>query len=302
MTKITRLFIVTLVLAFSTFHVGKAQELEDFVSAYTGENGRMYLQPLGDALGANLSSNLFHSAKIPKMKFNIELSIATATVFISNNQRTFEATPDASFTPANPSEVPVTVPTVFGSTQSVTLAGEGGTATSFPGGVDLNAVPIAVPQLRVGSVFGTDFTVRYFGIDLGDELGSLSLFGFGIRHSISQYLPDAFPVQLAAGYYNHSLALENFSETSASLINIQGSKKFGLLMVYSALGYESADTNFNYTSSEADGEVNLDLDTSNSLRFTLGAALKLGPLFVNADYNLGMSNVVSVGLGFSIGQ
>ncbi len=278
------------------------QEFEDFVSAYTGDNGTMYLQPLGDALGANLNSNLFHSAIIPRMGFTLEIGIATSTVFVANKDKTFLATPDPSFSPANPADVPVTAPTVFGDTRSVTLEGVEGTATSFPGGIALDAVPVAIPQLRIGAVLGTDVTLRYFAIDIGEELGSLDLFGFGIRHSVSQYLPDVFPVDLAVGYYNQSLNLENFSETSTSLFNVQGSFKKGPLIVYSALGYESADTNFSYTSTEDDSEINIDLQTSSSIRFTLGATLKLGAFFLNTDYNLGINNVLAVGIGLSFGE
>lgn len=282
---------------------GKAQEFEDFVSAYTGENGKMYLQPLGDALGANLNSNWFHSATIPRLGFSLEIGIATTTVFVAEKDKTFLANPDPSFTPANPSDVPVTAPTIFGSTSSVTLEGIEGTATSFPGGVELNALPLAVPQIRIGALYGTDVTLRYFAFDIGEEeLGRLNLFGFGVRHSVSQYLPDIFPVDIAIGYYNNSLDLENFSETSTSLINAQGSYKKGPLIVYSAIGFESADTNFSYTSSEDDSEVNIDLETSNSVRFTLGATLKLGAFFLNTDYNFGISNVFSVGLGLSFGE
>lgn len=283
------------------WHPGYSQE--DFISAYTGENGKMYLQPLGDALGANFNSNMFHSAIIPRMGFTLEIGIATTSVFVAEKDKTFQARPDPSFSPANPSQVPVTVPTVFGDTRSVTLQGEGGTATSFPGGVGLNALPLAVPQLRIGAVFGTDLTLRYFAFNIGEEdIGDLNLFGFGIRHSVSQYLPEVFPVQIAVGYYNQSLKVENFTESKSSLFNVQGSYKKGPLIVYSALGYESADTNFKYESPDDDTDIDIDLDTSNSVRFTLGATLKLGAFFLNTDYNIGISNVLSLGLGLSFGE
>ena len=55
-----------------------------------------------------------------------------------------------------------------------------------------NNFPLAVPQLTIGYIFGTEFIARYVFIPkIGDDvIPSSKLWGIGVRHSISQYLPE----------------------------------------------------------------------------------------------------------------
>ena len=278
----------------------QAQEFEDFVSAYTSDNGQAYLQPLGDVIGADLNSAFFHSSYIPRMKFTLDIGIQTMTTFIKNKDKTFMATTDEFFQPGTTTKVP----TVFGNTRGVKVNGIGGTSYTFPGGIDIDKLPLAVPQLRIGSVFGTDFTFRYVAIDIEDELGSLNHFGFGVRHSISQYFNENFPLEVALGYYLQSLDLENFSETRTDLVNLQGSYKAGILVIYAGLGYMSSTTDISYTYTEGDVDetINIELDKSGGVRGNIGLALELGIFYLNSAYNIGPQNTLALGLGFSFGR
>lgn len=302
--KITIRLLLLGLLVPGVFFTAQAQELEEFISAYTGDNGSGYAQPLGDALEGSFNSGFFHSAKIPGMGFSLDIGFTTMLAFTPNDSKTFLATPEGGFTPANPNDIPVEAPTIFGQTQAVQVAGEGGTAYTFPGGIDLDALPLAVPQLKIGAIYGTDLTFRYFAADLGEELGSLNLFGIGLRHSVSQYLPDLFPVDIALAYYYQSFSIDNFSDTNTSYIGAQGSFKKGPLIVYSGLGYGTGNTDISYTydDNNVEEEINIELESSNNFRILLGAALKLGPFYINTDYNVGAISVWNTGLGFSIGQ
>jgi len=238
------------------------------------------------------------------MGFTLDVGVTAMFTFIPSSSQTYNAVPEGNFQPANPNALPVEASTVFGSTQSVQVEGEGGTRYSFPGGLELSSLPLAVPQLRIGALYGTDLTIRFFASDLGENLGSLNFFGFGIRHSISQYLPDAFPLELAVGYYNQSLSVDNLIETQSNFFNAQASFKTGPLIAYTGLGYSLSDSNIAYTNSSdnINEEVAVDLQNTTSVRALLGVALTLGPVFLSTDYNLGQMNVWNVGLGISIGQ
>jgi hypothetical protein len=296
--------LIGMCLLLTSWFPANSQELNDVLSAYTGENGQQFAQPLGDAIGAGLNSGFYHSAKIPKMGFSLEIGVSAMFAFVPDAARTYDAFPEGNFQAANPQALPAEAPTIFGSPSAVQVEGEGGTRYSFPGGLELKSLPLAVPQIRVGAVFGTDLTLRYFASDLGQELGNLNLFGFGVRHSISQYLPAAFPLQLAVGYYNQNLRVDNLIETQTNFFNAQASFKTGPLVAYTGLGYNISDSNISYTYDDGDfrEEVAIDLERSNSIRALLGVALELGPVYLSTDYNLGDFNVWNIGLGLSFGK
>ncbi len=278
----------------------QAQEIEDFLAKYTSENGSGYMQPFANAFGANLNSGFFHNAYIPKQGFRLQLGLVTTMALIKDEDKVFSATTDDFFTP----EQTVTAPTIFGSTEGVSVNGEGGTVYNFPGGLSVDLLPLAVPQVTVGGLFGTEVLVRFFAADIGEDVGQLNLLGLGIRHSIDQYLPETFPVSLAVAYYWQTLSLENFVDNNTSFIAAQVSYRKGPLILYGGPGYESSSMEIEYTFESGDSteDIVLDLDSNNSLRFTAGLALQLGPLYINTDYNIGNQNILSAGLGFTFGK
>jgi hypothetical protein len=276
-----------------------AQDIEQMLSKYTQENGKKYLQPLADCMGANFNSGLIHSARIKKSGFQIYLGLVTTTAFVPDKRKTFEGTPEGFFEPKNPVEVP----TLFGPSKNVVVNGDGGTQYVFPGGLNLKLLPMAMPQLSIGSVFGTDLTLRYFAYNINDEIGKINLFGLGLRHSISQYVPG-LPVDLAAGIYNQYFSIGDFVSAKNWLFNIQSSYSIIIFTFYGALGYEASTLDIEYTYSD-DGEnitQKFDLKGTNSVRLTAGVTFNLGPVKLNVDYNLASQSVLAVGLGVGIGD
>ncbi|WP_020533779.1 DUF6588 family protein [Flexithrix dorotheae] len=288
-------------LLFFTFSLqwGFSQNLEDFVSKYSGKNGTGYMQPLSDAFGANMNSGLFRDAKVKKSGFQMYLGLVTTTALISNNSKTFSAETEDGFTPSQT----VTAPTIFGSTNVVVAKGDEGTETYFPGGLGMDIMPVAFPQLSIGSILGTEATVRFYAFDVSEDLGKLNMLGLGARHSISQYLTETFPIDLAVGYYWNSFSVGNIVDAKSNFISLQGSYETGVLTVYSGLGLGSSKMDLEYTTDQTGEEetISLALETKNKPKFTLGLGLNLGVFRLNADYNLGVENVFSAGLGFAFG-
>jgi hypothetical protein len=171
----------------------------------------------------------------------------------------------------------------------------------FPGGLDVSLLPIAVPQLTLGSVFGTDVTVRYIGYSINKDIGKLNLFSWGLRHSISQYV-KVLPLDLAVGFYSQRFSLGDIARCNSWYAGVQASKRIIIFTFYGGLGYENSKMDFHYTSQDDNTKIDFSLKGSNSIRFNAGVTFNLGPVKLNVDYNLASQSVLCAGLGIGIGE
>lgn len=288
-----------------------AAQIEDQLEAYTGANAEGYLQPLADALGANLNSGIFTSAYIPPDGFHFKFSVEVMSVFFGDDDRTFTGAWEEGFEPLDPDAI-IDVPTVVGDGGVRIIEGEGGTSFAFPGGFDLNSFSVGVPQFTIGSLRGTEAIIRYVAFDFGDvELGNLSLLGLGVRHSISQYMGDDPPLDLAVGLMWHDFKLGENSAggdliaAGALTVGVQASKRFGsgaiLFEPYAGLSYDNFSMDVEYES-EATGiplDVSLDLESDPTARLTVGACLSLGWWTLNAEYAFAGQSGLAFGSGIA---
>jgi hypothetical protein len=269
-----------------------AQDLSDYVSKYTSENGMKYMQPLADAFGANLNSGLFQSARVSESGFHIYLGVETVAAIIADDQKTFLAKTEAPFAPAQTA----VAPTVFGSGQGAAVSGTGGTVFNFPGGLDLANLPQAALQVRVGSWKGTEVSLRFISVKIDDNIGRVELLGFGARHSLSQYLKNS-PVDLAVGFFIQKFDAGKIVAADASYFGLQTSHAFGVMTLYGGFGFESARLDVSYESA-GNQPIAFSLDSSNSIRLTTGLAVNVGVAGFHIDYNFAAQNVVALGFGF----
>lgn len=289
MTKKPWIFCVALIAGFTLIFTSvNAQSLEEKISQYAEENAKGYMQPFADALGACMNSGLYHNAKVSKLGLHFYLGLETMTAMITDPQKTFTAKTD--YPPTS-----VEAPTIFGSDKEVTVQGPGGTTYHFPGGMNVSMLPIAVPQLTVGSFIGTDLTLRWMEFNLPEEMGRLEVFGWGIRHSVSQYFLFS-PVDIAIGYYSQSFKVGDLVDAQASLLGLQGSVSGKVFVLYGGVGMESSSLKIAYTS-ETQEEIAFDLKGKNKTRVTLGIGMRFSGLLLHADYNMGSQNVVALGIG-----
>jgi len=284
-----------------------AAQIEGQLSAYTGDNAEGYLQPLADAIGTDLNGGLFHSAYIPEEDgLHIYLETRVIAVKFSDDDKTFSGVAESGFVPETAGDLPATVPTVVGDGDAVVIDGESGTSFAFPGGFDLGSFTIAVPQLRIGAYKGTEALVRYFAIDTGDvEIGDLRLYGGGLRHNISQYMPAPFPVDLAAGFFWQKFELgDDLISANAFTIGVQASKRFpaGFIYIepYGGVSYDmfSMDVNYDYESGDDVEEMALEFESTSTARLTMGLNFAAPVLNLNAEYSIASQNSFSFGLGF----
>ena len=69
-------------------------QVEDQLSAYTGENATGYLQPLADAFGAALNDGFFRSAYIPTDGLHFSVELRAMGVSFGDDDDTFTDLPE----------------------------------------------------------------------------------------------------------------------------------------------------------------------------------------------------------------
>ncbi|MEO8167163.1 MAG: DUF6588 family protein [bacterium] len=290
--KTVRLICVLLLTIYA--HRADAQ-VDNLLAKYGGTNSEGFIQPLADAFAANLNSGLFQNGTVPLGGFHFRIGAVIMGAPVSDSRKTFTAKTDGFFSP------PTTVqaPTIFGSTKGVSVNGDGGTVYVFPGGLDVKLLAIAVPQLSVGSIYGTEVLVRFFQAKLGTSFGTLKLFGFGARHNLNQYLKlKNVPLDFAAGIYYQHFELGSILSANATLISTQASWKTSVLDVYGGLGFEFSSMNVEYNGGS--GQVTTSVKAANTVRLTFGAAVTLVFFRLYADYNLASQSTFAVGLNFGM--
>ena len=271
-------------------------QVESALSAYTGVNAQAYMSPLVDAFGADLNDAFFYSAYIPKSGPKFSFELAVMSVIFDDEDKTFQAQTQGGFVPQTPGTFEA--PTIVGNTNAVTVPGQGGTSFSAPGGFDLNSFALAVPQLRIGNLKGTEAVVRFFAADISDnEISEVDLFGLGIRHSLSQYFES--PIDLALGGLWQSFSMgNNFIESTAFTLGVQASKRFAILEPYAGVSYDyfQMDVTFDSDVGGTPTEETINFDATTTGRLTLGLGLNyvIGHAF--AEYNIASANSFAFGL------
>jgi hypothetical protein len=284
-----------------------AAQIEDQLSAYTGRNAKGYLQPLADALGADFNTGIFHGASIPKMGVGVRLEFMVMGTIFGDDDRSFNAVTEGDFSPVQYAEAP----TIVGSEKAAIIGGDGGTSYVFPGGFNIHSFALAVPQLRIGSVLGTEAIIRYFAIKVGDDdLGKISLFGIGVKHDISQHLMGKLPVDVSAGFFWQKFNLgenkkgDHLISSSAFSIGVQVSKRFAKFFEpYGGLTYDTFSMDVSYENDSEDNPVDVDVhfDTASTMHLTLGFVVDLPILNLFAEYGVAKQSGFAFGASFGYG-
>lgn len=293
MKRIFRIFIslaFLLGLSLSPQLVVAQTSLEDAIRQFDSDNTKGYLQPFIDSFGNNLNSGIYRGTKIQTFGLNIQIGLVGMITQIPDEDRTFLGTPPAPY-PQNQ----VTTATIFGESGAV-VSGAGGLEFNFQDGqIQGDAIPFAVPQLEVGSILGTNVILRYFSAEL-EYLPKIELQGYGLRHSISQYIP-LFPLDISVGYFRQTFDFGDLISAETTSIGIQVSKSFPVLTLYGGVASESAEMDVEYVFEETNEKIALKLESDSGIRFTAGARLALGILILNGDFNIGNQNAFSAGVG-----
>lgn len=164
-----------------------------------------YMAPWMDAFGAGLNGGWYNTAK-PHKLLGFDLTMNVSAGAVPSSAQSFDLT-KIGLSPA----ITATgmTPTIAGSTDdgpTMAYKVNGMTLASFnaPAGTGWKYVPVPTAQVGLGLPMGTEIKGRYIPkIKIGDN-GDVALWGIGLMHNLTQYLPGdkllPFDVSLFGGY------------------------------------------------------------------------------------------------------
>jgi hypothetical protein len=270
-------------------------DVENAIKFYGEGNIRGFIQPLADLYGADINSGFFHSAAVPAEGFHFNIDFVGAGSIVSDEEKMFTANLPAGFT-----ETTTEQPTILGPRATLVTDPSGAQYKGSDGMVDASLFSYGVGQVTLGAVQGTEAFLRFLA---SPELGSgkfpkTTLFGGGIRHSVSQYLADP-PLDVSVGVMYNAMSIGDIMDITGVVVGAQGSKSWDAFTLYGGAGWEQSKLKLDYTSTGADpGPVSIELDGKSSFRVTAGGMLKLGVFKLFADANVGSVTNFSGGFGF----
>ncbi len=281
------------------FSAAQAQtEFEITVRQFNGESVRGYVQPIGDMFGANMNAGLYHSAQIPVGGFHVRIDLVGAATLISDEQKSYDAKLPTGFVPEGGS---YKTATVFGGKGTTFRDVNSGLEYKGSDGIFSTRVfPLLMPQLSIGSLLGTEVSVRYMSTPTlgGGKFPSTNLFGLGIRHSISQHWD--LPVDIAVGAYYSSFSASDLIESEGGAVNLQVSKQLSYVTLYSGIALESSTTKIQYETkaSNTSTTVSTSMVGANRFRLTTGVEIDVQAFQLFADVNFGQVKHFSGGIAF----
>jgi hypothetical protein len=225
--------IVFAILTISAFRASAQDGFDQLIKSSPGDATKLfqaYSEPLFKGFGIGLNSGWNNTAKTKKF-LHFELRITANVALVPNSDQSFDVTKiglSNHITPADPSKV--IAPTFGGSkTDGPVMNIYDDTHThivstfTMPKGI-IQYIPAPDIQLTIGLVHNTDLTIRTTPtIKLGDA-GSVSMFGFGIKHDIIQDFakkaPKPFDLAIAFNYnrinYSKTLNVQPDAGTTAA--------------------------------------------------------------------------------------
>jgi hypothetical protein len=188
----------------------------------------------------------------------------------------------------------------------------GQTILPLPGGFDIGklGVPLPMPQADLGLPFGLEVMLRYIPTIKTGDVGKFNYMGFGLRYSISQWLP-LFPVDIAAHFMTQKM---NFKSTTdqdiftakGTAYGLEVSKKLFILTLYTGFQLESSTltlADFQGYDPALGQTVTIpgfEVKGSDKSRFTVGARLLLLIINVHVEYSVAKNPVRAAGVGITI--
>lgn len=316
MKKIILISVISVLFTTAIWGVSLTQKLEEFGK----ENGKSYIKPWVTSFGTSLNTGLYQSAKVlPPFLFGVTLNSMLA--FVPDEDKTFTAySPTLEYNGTTYelyNEAELETATVFGDKGATFTINDAlpdeidmsGLDLKLPNGGNLSAVPLLVPQVQVGLPAGNEVLLRIFPkVEINQDLGEISFWGAGLKHSISQYIP-LVPIDLAVQGVYQQMQVGDIIKISSMAFNAQISKKLLMWTLYGGLGYEKSSMNVKYdgTVYQVDNDIlqeipekfEFDIDGENEFRMTAGIRYSIAILKFYADYTLSKYSVLNFGLGLS---
>jgi hypothetical protein len=182
---------------------------------------------------------------------------------------------------------------------------------------EINVMPLMAPQLTLGTVYGTQFTLRVLpATEINSDLGEFSYTGFGIQHNPAIWFDRKLPVDVAASFFTQSMKVGDLFDCSSFAYGVNASKTLGWrflnLTPYAGFMFEDASMKVAYDfivevpdpanptqTMQVAEPIRLDLASKNTTRLTLGMNLRVGIVNWNVDYSLASYPSISTGVNLA---
>lgn len=317
--------------------------LEDLIAAGIEDAQRFatdYVSPGTEGMIHNVANGWIQSAEVKK-PLRFDISLVANIILVKKEQQSFTLnTADYNNLKFRDGSTVKEVATAFGENNPEIMVysevrnGDDFTEVEFelPQGlasVNMNILPAAFLQARVGLFKGTELKLRYFP-KIDQEDVKVGLYGVGLQHEFTSWLPaeKLFPVAISGivaytnvgasyDFTNYNIVTgtdQRFDLTVNSwLFQVQASTKLPLINFYGGIGYVSGNSEFNVLGvykvvAGIPGEEDTDEFQNpfsveskvSDMRGTLGVNLRLGFFGMHVDYTLAQYNNASVGMHFGI--
>ncbi len=318
MTKIlTFLFLVcsSLFVSAQNITISNTSDATNFLGAY--------FSPFAESIGAGLNKGWYNTAKPHKLAgFDVSLSLNLIT--ISDEIASFDVNSIENFSSASSS-----TPSILGSGEGAIINYQNGNVNGqfvMPDqNIEIKAVPIPTLNVGLGLIKGTEINVRYiptYEYDIGFiGIGSVELYGAGIKHDILQwlplnkFLPFDLSIQGAFSQFNTSFEVESQSvrqgvdlDIQASTVNLIFSKKFAMITAYGSVGQNfvsstlNANTNFSLGSTSTlnfDSPLEINMPKTSEMQASAGVRLQFAIFTLYANQTFSSYPSTSAGIGIS---
>lgn len=312
--------ITTLTAAIVLISTGlHAQDVGAELKKMSGTNAPNYIGPLMAGWGAGLNSGLFHSADLHNvLGFDIQVKATFAGLGDEDKTYMFQTPVIPGFLRGDgvspngyPAEVKVN--TVVGGKDATVVKSNDGSTTllTIPGGLDLPAAPLVLPQVSIGLPFGLEVTGRFLPTTKLGDAGKVNFIGFGLRHDIDQYIP-LIPVDIAVHFFTQKFNYEDADgkkiiSASGTAFGLEASKSLLFLTVYGGFQIENSSWDIgpydaSFTVAGTPQTINVPQFTvkgKNKSRLLVGARVLLAIINVHADYSVSTTPVFTVGAGIT---
>jgi hypothetical protein len=315
----------TIVLFLAITGIGSAQDLGTQLSNVSGANLEKFLEPLTSGLGAGLNSGFYHSADLHNvLGFDIGVKLALVPMKGENKTYDFVLPPQITYNSqilSAGTHYPSVIkgePTVVGSGTVVALkttaaagAIPAGTIIPIPipGGFDISAVPMLVPQASIGLPMGLEVMARYMPATKLGDAGKANLFGFGIRHDLDQYIP-LFPIDVAINFAMQTLNFTDMKDkkllsAKTTAFGLEVSKSLVMFTLYGGFQIENSKFTiepYDFTDPSTLSTAHFkgtDINGANKTRFLGGIRFLLAIINIHADYSFSKYPVATAGVGIT---
>jgi len=317
-------------LAFFSLSSTAQDDLGKQLTKVANQNAVNYLSPVLAAWGSDLNSGLYHSADLHDI-LGFDIGLKVGAVIVKDEDRVFDLVlPDqikyggvTLNAGADYDKVIPGTPTALGDpngkavivkSTSPFIPLRGQTIFTSPKGFNMKYASLLMPQAAVGLPFGLEVIGRFVpNITLPDDAGKVNFIGFGIRHSIDQYIP-LLPIDVSIHFMTQKLTISDMNDrkivsASGTAYGIEVSKSIAILTVYG--GYQIEKSSWDVDLYNPDPSlsqfvgtpVTIDgfhVDGKNTSRFHAGVRLLLAIINVHADYSFATQPVIAAGVGISL--